>query len=1188
MAIRVDPDEREPTHLLSLTGYNQNGEQVTLGFNPVDQKGTPSISAIRYSGYPTGTLRVNMGSGDYSTKKPPYGEFSRRDWSGGLGQMNGDKDATRYFMGKRVWSVVPERMMLAPRVFRATTEFPKRTGNWDSVQKPITWLELPVNHKFAFKANANHPIRGVEVLLRTFTDNIFTLTVHTDNAGNIGSEVTSVTITDVSLGSEMYQFIFEYAQAEFWYVISALNTCQIATVQNSNYPTQYYNGSAWATSSAYPPLFTIFSDENAKDWIFFRYRRGTYAVSGKTLLLNGDRGACDNSSDTTLVVDSSKNWIPNQWVGAIVVLNDARLGWRRIVGNTATTLTVDRPWTQALTNSNWYVIHGSPYWTKITVNPDFEADVQDAETVREETVYFALGSTRQIKRMHESLEGGEWVRHFANENQSGDLPGANFLVQAFDQVEGPVLYKIVNGNGFIAKAPAVSWGTNLTWGTEINIGLDNFEDLTGGIEYDGKFVVTAMDSIWMVRNGVPDKVSIDMESQWTLNTGRRPAILPPYLVFPFGNRVQRLYNNLVENFGPERDYGLPARYDGLVMDNLALVGGLVIVKDGGMRGEYSTEAEGGAFLYRQGGWHPMAFTGLGNSMKAAFYQRLEDEMDFIWFGDRNGLHYTHTSRAWDYTEDARYDQTNRIEYDGWFISGWYDTGRLLPQKWWDFISIFASNLSPSRRIRVYYQLSNGEEYDNDNTASRWTFAGEVSSGYTNHITLDAIGRRIRFLFLLIGDGDSTPVLEGYTVNYISRDDDAESWQIAFRIKDIGYTRDGTHEPIPDSEEISNLINYWARTVRPLQMRCHFDLWDNREVVIERPGVVPLELTLEGREVHYAQMTIRGVEEPPDEPLEVGEFCPLNAPANSNHNFTMNVTIQPDEVTTYRVPLEAVLRTPQHTHRTTYRITGTWYKLINDVWTETTDDDFYEVRAYDRLGNIVAVGTKHPVTDPNVRTGYLETIAPTRIYSIGVHIIGTPFRPQSIETSNDPIHDAWDVVEGVQFSWGYTDYGVWGRISNWRCRREFTLSGWGGTAGTDYLLGFWAAHSRMKFKNTGLLNWGGKISNRVIATWGTFGVGSQITNLWVRNNNLMGDPRWREDLSPDLVGGTVTREVSFVDTWTPDPNQQAEPQIMVGFNSSIFDYVPHNAYDFRIDALIYVSFAAERRIVLQGLELDNVC
>jgi hypothetical protein len=45
---------------------------------------------------------------------------------------------------------------------------------------------------------------------------------------------------------------------------------------------------------------------------------------------------------------------------------------------------------------------------------------------------------------------------------------------------------------------------------------------------------------------------------------------------------------VVESFGPEVDNGVPKRYDGDVMDCLSIVGGLVIVKDGGKTGRIST------------------------------------------------------------------------------------------------------------------------------------------------------------------------------------------------------------------------------------------------------------------------------------------------------------------------------------------------------------------------------------------------------------------------------------------------------------------------------------------------------------------------------------------------------------------------------------------------------------------------
>lgn len=1173
--IRCLPTDKEPTHLLSLTGYTADGEEITIGFNPVDTKGKPSIHAIRYNGYPTGTLRTSGGEGEYSVLKPPYGQFSRRDWSGGIGLLNGDSDVTRYWFGKRVWSVVPERMMLAPRLFYSKSPYPQRYHNMDSRYYPIAWASMGVNDRLAWRINLPYDANEIDVLARFFEAGKIYFEIHTDNSGNIGSAVSVVT-QDVYLGSHLYQFDVNLPQGTYWVIVYGDVPFEVATCNRMNLDVRFStdNGITYNTTTIFPPVFMAISSTEASDWVFFRYRWGTYAVADKHLLLNGDRGACDSTTDKSIVLDATKNWTANQWAGAIVKLNAAPLGWRRVVGNTATSLTVDRQWKDQLSTDNWYVILGDE-WTEITVNPAFTKDVTDAKALREDTVYFAMGVTTQLKAMRETNENGVWTRVFRDETVSGDLPGANFLVPVFDQVTGACIYRIVNGNGFIAKSPAVAWGTNLQWGTEIKIGNDNWEDLTGGCEYDGYLAVTAMDSVWLVKNDVPEKVSIDLENQWTMNTGRRPCVVPPYLVFPFGNRVERMYQNLVEDFGVERDHGVPARYDGLVMDCLSIVGGLIIVKDGGRKGEYAQDAEGGAFLYRNGGWHPLAFTGLNSGMKAAFYQRREDEMDYVWFGDRNGLWYMPVSRAWDYTKDAKFNPTNAIEHDGFFITGWFDTGRILPQKWWDFISVFASNLSAERKIKVYYQISNGEEYLDENLAADWTYAGETGGGYASHITLDVMGRRIRFLFLLIGDGDGTPILEGYTVNYISRDDDAEVWTIAFSMKDCGYDRAGTPREDQKSADLAEIINYWARTVRPLKMRCHFDLWDNREVVIERPGIVPLELTPEGRENHYAQMVIRGIEEPADDPLVDTVHCPEDSPETDPYLIEINQTLQPDKTASVIYPYTAIIRTPQHTNRTRYKLTGTWYKREDDQWVETSEDDFYEVRAYDEKGNVVAVGTKDPVTDNNIRTGYLEALSPKKIKAIGIHIIGqASFRPSSISGFGIALHPWFPVSTHVE--WGYTDFGVWVRSTGWRTKQTDIGLGWGGTAGTEYLFGFWSGWDYISIDNGYSFPTTFKV--RQIMSLGSFGT-SKLTNATSKHK---ASTLWTTAILPNFTGGVLSFENEF-DITCYDINSLLE--IGAGFNATIYDGTD---FDFAISHYLWVHYPPMVKIDLQDLEIENVC
>ncbi len=1173
MTIRCLPDDKEITHDLSLTGIGPTGDTVTVGFKATDATGKPDIKHVRYSGYPTGTPRVNTGDGEFSNLRPPYGQFSRRDWSGGIGALNGDDDSTKYWFGKRVWSVVPQKMMLSPRLFQATIGYPARTGNFDTVQKPITWVDVPAGSRFAWYVTTSYTMSGIQVLLRTLVDNGFTLEFRSDNAGSPGTLLSSVTDNNAIIGSHRYQFAEDYTAGSYWLVIYGTAAIQVATCAATAYTVKKSTdgGQTWAASSDGAPVFMVMSDTNADDWVHFRYRWADYAVVNKKLYINGDRGACDaqNAGEYT-VIDATKNWATNAWAGAIVKLNDTKLGWRRIVSNTATTLTVDKAWDSALTTDNWYVIVGADKWTEIDVSSSpFDDQVWDAEVVREEIVYFAQGPAKQIKRMKESNESGTWTRLIANEAQAGDLPGANFLVQVYDQVDGPVLYKIVNGNGFVSKAPAVTWGTDMTWGTEIKIGNDNWEDLSGGCEYDGKLAVPAMDSIWMVKNGVAEKVSIDMESQWTYYTGRRPTVKPPYLVFPFGNRAQRLYNNIVESFGPERESGVPKKYDGEIMDNLTLVGGLVIVKDGGKPGQYATDAEGGAYLERNGGWHYLAGTGMSSMMRAAWYQRTEDDMDMIWLGDRNGLHFMHVPRSWDWTEDPRYEPTNKIEHDGWFITGWYDTGKLLPQKWWSFMSVYATNLSASRKIRVYYQVSNGEEYDTENLAANWTFAEEITAGYTNHITLNTMGRRIRFLFLLMGDGDSSPVIEGYSVNYLSRDDDAESWQLTFSLGDCRYTKAGDPEEYATAEDITDVVNYWARTVRPLTMRFHFPFWDNKEVLIERPGIVPLESSPENFQRHLASMVIKGIEEPPDDPGSSSEYCPTDSPATGPFEVTLAGTVQPDQTTQLVGAIDKVIRTDQHTYKTKYTLNGTWYAKSGENWIETNNDDFYDVYAFDKNGSIVAVGVHDAVTDPNVRTGTLSALSPKRIASIGVHIHGTPFRPSGLWTQEHEIH-FWFPYDYVTKDWGLTEYGAWARVQ----MREHGNTG----AGWYYLGAFWSMISDIGFGQPGDFN-GQTLLVRQLLTLGSFGA-SLLHEAFGQFNGTI---KWEEDFE-DFTGGWWTSQAHEFTVvagtgWHDMPGATGQLQAII-YDGSNFDY--------RMNHYIWVHFPPVNKITLTSAGLENVC
>ena len=155
MTVRCIAGAEDNTHPFSLTGLDADGNTITVGLIPVDNKGKDSIHSVRYSGYPVGTLAGEAGEGEFSHKRQPYGEFSRSDWKGGIGEINGLSDATKYWFGKRVWSVVKERMMLAPKLFRSTIAYPYRIGNETTINYPITWVSVPAANRVAWSVTTD-------------------------------------------------------------------------------------------------------------------------------------------------------------------------------------------------------------------------------------------------------------------------------------------------------------------------------------------------------------------------------------------------------------------------------------------------------------------------------------------------------------------------------------------------------------------------------------------------------------------------------------------------------------------------------------------------------------------------------------------------------------------------------------------------------------------------------------------------------------------------------------------------------------------------------------------------------------------------------------------------------------------------------------------------------------------------
>ncbi|RMF74984.1 MAG: hypothetical protein D6740_01565 [Alphaproteobacteria bacterium] len=618
------------------------------------------------------------------------------------------------------------------------------------------------------------------------------------------------------------------------------------------------DGSTWSSSTVQPFVFGLVLDEIGEDdSIFAAWRWGLWWMlySGAVVEVGWRGMATDNSADKKKLNDGgSPGWTTNEWAGAIVRIHGGPGAgeWRRIVSNDASSLTVDRDWVTTHTTSTEYVIVGGKNGRVIPASTTGMSAVQDVARGQNGILYVAQGDTHPIRKVRWNSGAYEYA---------DDATGASFLLQTYDQEKGAVIWRAVNGgSGAVSMAPEGSWTNALSFGSEIGVGGTEM-DITGMAVFDGKVAVLKSDSIWMVYNEVPDKLNLDLKA-YSLRNGRRPVLMPPYLVFPYGRGVERLYKNLMEDFGPNRS--LPMRYQGYFVDGDMLPGLLVMLCDAGdyEAGYRKIKGRSTVWGYRGGGWHALARLPEEIGTHALIAQPWDDGRVLCWVGSTHDVYYMVLPQAMNWLNDPAYITQFGTDayaaFDAVLVSGWYYAGSKSRSKFWRSVRVFADNISTARQIHVYYQTAEDVSDEDVTRGDRWTYAGTATASNTK-ITLGVESVRLRLAFVLEngssgGAQTGSPILYGYSLQYLARVDAADSWTVPFRGSDIAVERSGGRETLQADEAIAQL-DTWARQITPLTMRSIWSPFDNKQVIIERPGVQPLWMEGRDAQAYYGSVTI---------------------------------------------------------------------------------------------------------------------------------------------------------------------------------------------------------------------------------------------------------------------------------------------------------------------------------------------
>jgi len=890
-SIVCSPDAKSYTHHIKLVDSDGNA----VGLNIADPNGSPDIRSFRREPYPKNTLDVNTGAGQWNKRRPPYGQISKSDWSAGFGMVDGEKDSTRYMWGSGVWTISGNMVSLAPTWWHAINAWPTTISNQPTPASTVTKVNLTGANRYMavkFTPAANLSIVGIRVTVRS-TENMgaWSIAIFTDTAGSPGSNVSTTAITYHTASEheqEAYCVTTLTASTPYWLIVIAPNyastndeaTFSLNTLANAAFSVkESADGSTWGASASSPFQFSLCTTTDIWEAKLLKYQWGMYywctQWDGTTkLFINGDRGCCGvNTGALTTLIDATKSWTVNQWAGYYVrIYGGPGSGeWRKISSNTATTLTLQSAWLTEHTINSTYVIIGSPYWTELTGHG--LSFVEHSTVSKEGFIYFARGDTRCIRRMREYRNEGVWTREYSDDTTTpaADI-GSSRLLAANDQEKGAVIWNARNaGYGDLRRAVSPAWGTNLAWETGIKVaGLE--QDINGLAEADQKIYVLKMDAVWVISpEGKPAKI-IDWPFIWDRGSGKNPCLYSPYIVFPVRNGLVRLYGQLMEDFGPNRDDGLPRKYIGSCADLMPLngMGALLAGYDGGSwpRTGSMAPASSGIYAHRNGGWHPIADFGHGQGLYSLGWQDIDNRTYILWALGRDGLYYMPHPGEWDYRKDAQF--TPKFCNDGYIICGRMNAGTNTLDKWWSQISIYGKDLHADYTdVMVYYRTT---EPDPDSTidyypntinalnASEWIYAGKCTAGTESTIPLQLESREIWFMLVLRTSNRAyTPIVYALSVDYLARMDDADSWVVPCATSDAQYDNVGKRSARSSKVALA-VLDKWAREIEPLTM---YSLWDhsnNVKVILQRPRVGTLSLdptasAVQDRESNYVTLTI---------------------------------------------------------------------------------------------------------------------------------------------------------------------------------------------------------------------------------------------------------------------------------------------------------------------------------------------
>lgn len=873
MAIRVGPTEKQPTHHVKLTDRDGN----SVGLILCNDKGEPAPMWNKTPVERT-ALKTQSGGSTYADYNYPYAPIAQDDWSGGRGNLDFERDSTRYLDSYNINTRNPNKAYLNGMMHLSTGY---KTVEWtQTYSKPARkWFTGIGNIYFTpaasftlgrvwiyVKENTGVTASNLTIQVKLFSAPYTVMgsgTLYASRLDKIGGWV-CIDVTAILTAGSIY--LLEATTSD----------AAIRTMTHNTTPT---------TNLGWEPLVITEAAVASKTCIYYEYKGAQYkvlnaATGAPTVWMNGDRGAADsNAGQLTKLIDATKAWTMNQWKGCVVKIvqgtGKAEMQqWRMITSNTATEL-ISSTWVIQHDTTTEYVIYGADTWRELTGH-GLTVPVTAVLPVGD-TVYFAQGDSVLMRTHREYNNAGTWTES----DWRAEGVATNFATYLAYQPLSNKIWRAQNSDATgivsVSSATPTAYATDLTFAAVIAVGY-RYEFINGLEVYPAD---NGTEALWVYKEELAYSVTTtatgikldEMRHLRSRDNGKANLVHNVYSYFTLGNGLQRYYGGSIDSLGPNLDEGLPENRQGIIVKMIGFPGRVIVAID-------ATGIGYSSVLERDGsGWHELYRAPYGQRIRDIAYQVIPGKVvDKLWIfhGDvsvyipmptqgRSELDIE--DGAIGTSESGSYENYYTYATEGALVLSRMHAGMFDTQKIIQSIQVWADNLvfytdRDGIEIGVDYRLGEADDW----TALEITKANPISSP---PITRDAgvwsdanisdttissidltqtfglagkmIQIRLRFFSNMI---TASPVLRAVVVQAVMRSQIKYMYNLTFRVMDDEPTltpreMDEDSVTAASMSAISKLeqIESWADadTEGLLYMTSNSPLYDGKYIFINPPA-----------------------------------------------------------------------------------------------------------------------------------------------------------------------------------------------------------------------------------------------------------------------------------------------------------------------------------------------------------------